>query len=65
MLFINEYLCTGFIKPLASPFSQIHVTYVNNPKNIERLTLIFMKSLDLDVKHGVRVHLDAQLALHE
>ena len=44
---------------LASSSARSHVTYVNNSKNVEGLTLVLVKPLDLDIEHGVRINLDA------
>jgi len=44
---------------LAPSSTQTRNTYVNNPKNVECLALVLVKSLDLDIKHGVRINLDA------
>lgn len=56
---INKYLCAKDLKTLVSPFSQLHNTHVNNTKNVEGLALILVQTLDLNIKQGVRVNLDA------
>lgn len=57
--FISKYLCAENKEMLAASSTQSHVTYVNNSQNVEGLTLVLVKPLDLDIKHGVRINLDA------
>lgn len=56
MLLINKYLCA---KQLVTSVSSNNNTYVNNAKNVESLALILVQTLDLNIKQGVRVNLDA------
>lgn len=44
---------------VSSFVNQTHNTYVDDSKNVECLTLVLVKSLDLDIKHGVRINLNA------
>jgi hypothetical protein len=44
---------------LAPSSTQTHSAYVDNSKNVECLTLVLVKPLDLDIKHGVRINLNA------
>ena len=50
---------SGRFRNINTPFSQTSDTYMNNPKNVEGLAFIFVKTLDLNIKHGIRVNLDA------
>lgn len=38
---------------------------MNNSKNVEGLTFILVKTLDLNIEQGIGVDLDAELTLHK